>query len=54
MVKMIRLTELVVGEEIDVKPGKIVAGQEPDKTNNFLQMMFRAATAGIDTTPHVA
>ena len=54
LVKMIRLTELVVGEEIDVKPGKIVAGQEPEKTNNFLQMMFRAATAGIDTTPHVA
>ena len=36
LVKMIRLTELVVGEEIDVKPGKIVAGQEPEKTNLFL------------------
>ena len=53
LVKLIRLTELVVGEEIDVKPGKIVAGQEPEKTNAFLQAMFRAATAGIDTTPHV-
>jgi len=50
---MITLTELVVGEEIDVRPAKIVAGQEPEKTNVLLQMMFRAATAGIDTTPHV-
>ena len=37
LVKMIQLTELVVGEEIDVKPTKIVAGHEPEKTNAFLQ-----------------
>jgi len=53
LVKLISLTELVVGEELDVKPTKIVAGHEPEKTNAFLQAMFRAATAGIDTTPHV-
>jgi len=53
LVKLIQLTELVVGEEIDVKPTKIVAGHEPEKTNLFLQAMFKAATAGIDTTPHV-
>lgn len=53
LVKLISLTELVVGEEIDVKPTKIVAGHEPEKTNFLLQQMFRAATAGIDTTPHV-
>ena len=53
LVKLIQLTELVVGDELDVKPTKIVAGHEPDKTNVFLQAMFRAATAGIDTTPHV-
>ena len=53
MVKLIQLTELVVGDELDVKPTKIVAGHEPEKTNAFLQAMFRAATAGIDTTPHV-
>ena len=53
LLKLIQLTELVVGEQIDVKPTKIVAGHEPEKTNAFLQMMFKAATAGIDTTPHV-
>ena len=53
LVKLIQLTELVVGEELDVKPTKVVAGHEPEKTNLFLQALFRAATAGIDTTPHV-
>ena len=53
LLKLIQLTELVVGEELDVKPTKVVAGHEPEKTNAFLQAMFRAATSGIDTTPHV-
>jgi len=53
LTKMISLVELVIGDEIDIRPAKIVAGQEPEKTNFFLQNMFRAATAGIDTTPHV-
>lgn len=51
---MIQLTECVTGEQMDVKPTKIVAGHEPEKTNLLLQAMFRAATAGIDTAPHVA
>lgn len=53
LMKLLQLTELVIGEQIDCKPTKIVAGHEPEKTNFFLQQMFRAATAGIDTTPHV-
>ena len=53
LLKLLQLTELVIGEQIDCKPTKIVAGHEPEKTNFFLQQMFRAATAGIDTTPHV-
>ena len=37
LVKLISLIELVIGEEIDVKPTKIVAGHEPEKTNYLLQ-----------------
>lgn len=37
-----------------MKPSKIVAGHEPEKTNVFLQAMAQAATAGIDTSPYVA
>ena len=54
LAKMITLTEMVVGEKIDVKPSKIVAGLEPDRTNYFLQRLFQAATAGIDSAPYVA
>jgi TRAF3-interacting protein 1 len=38
---------------MEVKPTKIVAGLEPDKTNLFLQALFRAATSGIDSGPYV-
>lgn len=51
--KLITLTEMIIGEELDVKPNKIVAGHEPEKTNIFLQAMFSAATSGIDTRPYV-
>ena len=53
LTKMITLTEMIVGEKIDVKPTKIVAGLEPERTNYFLQQLFRAATSGIDSTPYV-
>ena len=54
LAKMITLTEMVVGEKIDVKPSKIVAGLEPDRTNYFLQRLFQASTSGIDSRPFVA
>ena len=53
LTKMITLTEMMIGEKIDVKPSKIVAGLEPDRTNYFLQQLFRAATSGMDSTPYV-
>ena len=34
--KMVDVVQLVNNEAIDVKPSKIVAGLEPDKTNIFL------------------
>ena len=53
LAKMITITEMVVGEKIDVKPTKIVAGLEPDSTNFFLQKLFQAATMGVDSTPYI-
>ena len=33
---------------------KMVWGEgKPDKTNIFLQALFRAATSGVDTVPYV-
>lgn len=36
LVKLVQLTECVTGEQIDVKPTKVVAGHEPEKTNALL------------------
>ena len=54
LVKVITLTEMVVQEKIDIKPSMVLAGQQAEKTNVWLQQMFRAATAGVDTSPFVA
>ncbi len=51
--KMVALVELMTGEKQEVKPAKIVAGLEADKTNEFLQSMFKAATSGVDSLPYV-
>lgn len=53
LLKLITLVEMIIGEKIDIKPSMVLAGQQADKTNLFLQKMFAAATAGIDTTPYV-
>jgi TRAF3-interacting protein 1 len=37
LTKMVTLVEAMVGEKIDVKPSKIVAGLEPERTNYLLQ-----------------
>lgn len=53
--KLITLVELCIEEEIDVKPQKVVAGHEPEKTNYFLQCLFKAATTiGENSGPYVA
>lgn len=52
--KLVALVQYAAGEEIPVKSSKIVAGQEPEATNIFLQYLFKVATSGIDSTPIVA
>jgi hypothetical protein len=43
------LTEMVIQEKIDIKPSMVLAGQQADKTNIWLQQMYRAAVSGVDT-----
>ena len=52
--KLVALVQVAAGEEIPVKSTKIVAGQEPEATNIFLQYLFKVATSGIDSGPIVA
>ena len=47
--KMITITEMIIGEKLEIKPSKIVAGMDADKTNYFLQQLFHAATSGGDS-----
>jgi TRAF3-interacting protein 1 len=42
--KVIGQVSTTIGEPLNCKPGKIVAGQEPESTNHFLQALCRAAT----------
>jgi TRAF3-interacting protein 1 len=51
--KVLDLTQMCLQEEIDVRPIKIVAGQECENTNLFLQKVYQAAVMGIDTTDAV-
>ena len=54
LVKAITLAEMMNGQQIDIKPSMVLAGQMPENTNIYLQMQFRAATSGIDSAPYVA
>jgi hypothetical protein len=36
LVKLITLTEMIVGEKIDIKPSMVLAGQQADRTNIWL------------------
>lgn len=52
--KLIALVQLAMGEEIGVRSSKIVAGQEAEQTNIFLQSLYTVATSGVDSGPIVA
>jgi TRAF3-interacting protein 1 len=48
LAKIISVVELTNGTPIDIRPGKVVAGMEPEKTSGFLQALAQAATSGAD------
>lgn len=49
--KVIDITKIVMEENFDIKCTNILKGEQPDKTNYFLQLFFKAATNGKDNTP---
>ncbi|TNV73785.1 hypothetical protein FGO68_gene5261 [Halteria grandinella] len=51
--KIIRLTRMTLGKWINVNLYHIVEGSEPEKTNNFLQQFYLAATMKVDSTQFV-
>ncbi|XP_048728250.1 TRAF3-interacting protein 1-like isoform X2 [Ostrea edulis] len=52
--KAVDFTSMVVGKSLSVKPAKIVAGHEPEKTNEFLQSLAAAINKGVDNDEYVA
>ncbi|XP_078332684.1 TRAF3-interacting protein 1-like isoform X4 [Crassostrea virginica] len=52
--KAIDFTAMVTGKSLSVKPVKIVAGHEPEKTNEFLQSLAAAINKGVDNDEYVA
>ena len=47
-------TALVLGQPLPVKPSRIIAGQEPEKTNDFLQAIARAAQKKVLSSMWIA
>ncbi|KAL4717944.1 hypothetical protein ACJJTC_001362 [Scirpophaga incertulas] len=50
LTKVITVLGLTTGETLKVKPSKIVAGQEPDKTNELLQTLAHALDNKLTST----
>lgn len=53
MTKIISLVEVMSGEKVAANPQKIVAGMEPEQTNELLQLIHRCATSGKSSDPYV-
>ena len=49
--KAIDITKIVMNENFDIKCTNILKGEQPEKTNYFLQLFYKAATNGKDNTP---
>ena len=51
--KVIEISKIVTNENFEIKCTNILKGEEPDKTNYFLQMFFKAATNGKDNSKFI-
>ena len=49
--KVIDITKIVMNENFDIKCTNILKGEQPEKTNYFLQLFYKTATNGKDNTP---
>ncbi|KAL3837210.1 hypothetical protein ACJMK2_022581 [Sinanodonta woodiana] len=52
--KAVDLVSLVNNKTLSVKPQKVVAGHEPEKTNEFLQALATAISKKVDNDEYVA
>ena len=48
--KAIDITKIVMNENFEIKCTNILKGEQPEKTNYFLQMFYKAATNGKDNS----
>ncbi|XP_062540255.1 TRAF3-interacting protein 1 [Armigeres subalbatus] len=51
--KLIDVTKIVTGKDLKVRPSKVVAGLEPDKTNELLQAIGYALDKKLDSSSAV-
>ena len=51
--KVIDITKIVTGENFEIKCTDILKGANPEKTNNFLQLFYTAATNGKDNSKFI-
>ena len=51
--KVIDITQIVTGEFFDIKCNDILKGENPEKTNHFLQLFYTAATNGKDNSKFI-